>query len=321
MIDEAARRELTGKIEEMRAAGTLKVERVLESAQGARIRVRPGRDVLNFCANNYLGLAAHPRVMEAAHAALDRWGYGMSSVRFICGTLECAHGSWKRRSRRSSAREETILFSSCFDANGGVFEPLLDADCALITDQLNHASLIDGARLCRARRFIYAHADMARAGSPGSEEAAGCRMKLIVTDGVFSMDGDCRRPARDLPAGRGERRDGGRGRQPRHGIRRAHRPRNRGALRRHGTRGCHHHDIRQGAGRRDRRMRLREAGDHRRAAAAEPAIPLFQHAGARRGGHEHRRPGHALQRHGAARQAGARIRGSSAARSRRRAST
>ena len=188
MIDEAARRDLAARIEEMRAAGTLKVERVLESAQGAHIRVRPGRNVLNFCSNNYLGLASHPRVVEAAHAALDRWGYGMSSVRFICGTLE-VHAELERKVAEFLGTQETILFSSCFDANGGVFEPLLDADCALITDQLNHASLIDGARLCKARRFIYAHADMhdlyARLA-----EAAGCRMRMIVTDGVFSMDGD-----------------------------------------------------------------------------------------------------------------------------------
>jgi len=189
MIDEAARRELTGRIEEMRAAGTLKVERVLESAQGAHIRVRPGLPVLNFCANNYLGLASDPRVVEAAHAALDRWGYGMSSVRFICGTLD-VHAALEKRVSEFLGTQETILFSSCFDANGGVFEPLLDAECALITDQLNHASLIDGARLCKARRFIYAHADM-RELEARLAEAAGCRMKMIVTDGVFSMDGDC----------------------------------------------------------------------------------------------------------------------------------
>ncbi len=124
------------------------------------IRVRPGSEVLNFCANNYLGLASHPRVLEAAHAALDRWGYGMASVRFICGTQE-VHAELEKRMAEFLGTEDTILYSSCFDANGGVFEPLLDKDCALITDQLNHASLIDGARLCKARRLIYAHADMA----------------------------------------------------------------------------------------------------------------------------------------------------------------
>jgi len=188
MIDEAARRELAGRIEEIRQAGTLKVERVLQSPQGAHIRVRPGREVLNFCSNNYLGLASHPLVVEAAHAALDRWGYGMSSVRFICGTLE-VHAELEKRMSEFLGAEETILFSSCFDANGGIFEPLLDAECALITDQLNHASLIDGARLCKARRLIYAHADMTDLEAR-LREAASARLKLIVTDGVFSMDGD-----------------------------------------------------------------------------------------------------------------------------------
>ena len=188
MIDETARAELAGRIEEIRRAGTLKVERILESPQGARIRVRPGREVRNFCANNYLGLASHPEVVAAAHAALDRWGYGMSSVRFICGTQEI-HAQLEARVSEFLGMEDTILFSSCFDANGGVFEPLLDAECALITDALNHASIIDGARLCKARRFIYAHSDMADLEAR-LREAAPCRLKMIVTDGVFSMDGD-----------------------------------------------------------------------------------------------------------------------------------
>jgi len=188
MIDQGARTELAGRMDEIRKAGTLKVERILESAQGARIRVRPGRDVLNFCANNYLGLASHPEVAAAAHAALDRWGYGMSSVRFICGTQEI-HADLEARVSQFLGTEETILFSSCFDANGGIFEPILDAECALITDALNHASIIDGARLCKARRFIYAHSDMADLEAR-LREAASCRLKMIVTDGVFSMDGD-----------------------------------------------------------------------------------------------------------------------------------
>ncbi len=188
MLDEKTRAELAGRIEEIRRAGTLKVERILESPQGARIRVRPGREVLNFCANNYLGLASHPEVVKAAHAALDRWGYGMSSVRFICGTQEI-HAELEARVSKFLGTEDTILYSSCFDANGGIFEPLLDGECALITDALNHASIIDGARLCKAKRFIYAHSDMADLEAR-LREAAGCRLKLIVTDGVFSMDGD-----------------------------------------------------------------------------------------------------------------------------------
>ena len=148
----------------------------------------PGREVLNFCANNYLGLASHPAVVAAAHRALDRWGYGMASVRFICGTLE-VHAELERRMSEFLGTEDTLLYSSCFDANGGVFEPLLDKDCALITDQLNHASIIDGARLCRAQRLIYAHADMADLDARLAE-ASSARVRMIVTDGVFSMDGD-----------------------------------------------------------------------------------------------------------------------------------
>ena len=188
MLDEGTRAELVGLVEEIRRAGTLKGERVLGSPQGARITVRPGREVRNFCANNYLGLASHPDVVRAAHQALDRWGFGMSSVRFICGTQEI-HRELEESVSRFLGTEDTVLFSSCFDANGGLFEPLLDADCALIADSLNHASLIDGARLCKAQRFIYAHADMA-ALEERLREAASCRRRMIVTDGVFSMDGD-----------------------------------------------------------------------------------------------------------------------------------
>ena len=188
MLDERARKELEGRIEEIRSAGTYKEERVIQTPQGVRIRVRPGREVLNFCANNYLGLAADPRVVAAAHAALDRWGYGMASVRFICGTLE-AHSMLEKRMAEFLGMEDTLLYSSCFDANGGVFEPLLDADCALITDSLNHASIIDGARLCKAQRSIYAHADMADLALK-LRDASAARLKMIVTDGVFSMDGD-----------------------------------------------------------------------------------------------------------------------------------
>ncbi|MGA2976896.1 MAG: glycine C-acetyltransferase [Spirochaetia bacterium] len=188
MLDDGARKELNAKIAEIRSSGTYKEERVIETPQGVRIRVPPGREVLNFCANNYLGLASHPAVVAAAHAALDRWGYGMSSVRFICGTQEI-HTALERRMAEFLGTEDTILFSSCFDANGGVFEPLLDTECALITDQLNHASIIDGARLCKAPRLIYAHADMADLEAK-LREASSARMKMIVTDGVFSMDGD-----------------------------------------------------------------------------------------------------------------------------------
>jgi glycine C-acetyltransferase len=180
--------EIDERLRGMRAAGTFKEERSIASPQGARIRVRPGRDVLNFSANNYLGLASDPRVVAAARGALERWGYGTASVRFICGTLE-VHKELERRMSAFLGTEDTILYSSCFDANGGVFEPLLDADCAIICDALNHASLIDGARLCKARRLIYAHGDMAELAAR-LKEASASRIRVIVTDGVFSMDGD-----------------------------------------------------------------------------------------------------------------------------------
>jgi glycine C-acetyltransferase len=189
MLDDDSRGRIAALLSEIRAAGTYKEERIIATPQGARIRVRPGREVLNFCANNYLGLASHPAVISAAHAALDRWGYGMASVRFICGTQE-VHETLEKRMAEFLGTESSILFSSCFDANGGVFEPLLDKDCALITDQLNHASIIDGARLCKARRFIYAHGDMADLDAKLTEAAAPSALKMVVTDGVFSMDGD-----------------------------------------------------------------------------------------------------------------------------------
>jgi glycine C-acetyltransferase len=188
MLDHDARRELGERIADIRSAGTYKEERVIQTPQGVHLRVRPGNEVLNFCANNYLGLASHPRVLAAAHAAIDRWGYGMASVRFICGTQE-VHAELEKRMAEFLGAEDALLYSSCFDANGGVFEPLLDKDCALITDQLNHASLIDGARLCKANRFIYAHGDMSDLAEK-LREASTARLRMIVTDGVFSMDGD-----------------------------------------------------------------------------------------------------------------------------------
>jgi glycine C-acetyltransferase len=199
MFDEAMRAELSGRIGEIRTAGTFKQERVIATPQGVRIRVvkdgaageHRSAEVLNFCANNYLGLASHPRLVAAAQRALERWGYGMASVRFICGTLE-VHRELERRMSSFLGAEDALLYSSCFDANGGVFEPLLDEGCALLTDQLNHASIIDGARLCKARRLIYAHADMADLESK-LRGAADARLRLIVTDGVFSMDGDIAR--------------------------------------------------------------------------------------------------------------------------------
>ena len=187
---DSVRDDLRATLDEIRAAGLHKPERVIGSPQSATVAVtaggRPG-EVLNFCANNYLGLADHPEVVAAAHEALDRWGYGMASVRFICGTQE-VHKELEARLSAFLGQEDTILYSSCFDANGGVFETLLDAEDAVISDALNHASIIDGIRLSKARRFRYANRDLADLERQ-LKDASDARRRLIVTDGVFSMDG------------------------------------------------------------------------------------------------------------------------------------
>jgi glycine C-acetyltransferase len=176
-------------LSDISAAGLTKRERVIATPQGAAIAVAGGARVLNFCANNYLGLADHPEVVAAAHAALDRWGYGLASVRFICGTQEI-HKDLESRLSAFLGTDETILYSSCFDANGGVFETLLGEEDAVISDELNHASIIDGIRLCKAKRYRYRNCDMADLEAKLKEaEAAGARFKLVVSDGVFSMDG------------------------------------------------------------------------------------------------------------------------------------
>jgi glycine C-acetyltransferase len=189
-MDEAARKDLEARIGEIRSSGLYKEERVIGSPQGARIRVG-GMELLNLCANNYLGLASDPGVIEEAKRALDQWGYGMASVRFICGTLD-VHKRLERTISAFLGTGDTLLYSSCFDANGGLFEPLLDENSILLTDRLNHASIIDGARLCKAARLIYAHSDMADLEN-GLRKASGVRMRTIMTDGVFSMDGDMAR--------------------------------------------------------------------------------------------------------------------------------
>jgi glycine C-acetyltransferase len=178
---------IRSRIEEIRSAGLYKAERVMTTAQGARVGVGPCGQVLNMCANNYLGLANHPDVIAAAHEALDRWGYGLASVRFICGT-QSIHKELEERLSAFLGTQDTILYSSCFDANGGLFETLLSAEDAVISDELNHASIIDGIRLCKAQRLRYRNGDMADLESK-LKEAAGARHRLIATDGVFSMDG------------------------------------------------------------------------------------------------------------------------------------
>ena len=174
---------------DIEAAGLFKRERVITTPQSAHITVSGGKQVLNFCANNYLGLADHPEILKSAHATLDRWGYGMASVRFICGTQQI-HKELEAKLSAFLGTDDTILYGSCFDANGGVFETLLSAEDAVISDELNHASIIDGIRLCKAQRYRYKNNDMADLEARLKEaDAAKARFKLIATDGVFSMDG------------------------------------------------------------------------------------------------------------------------------------
>jgi glycine C-acetyltransferase len=192
---------LANELKTIEEAGLFKHERIIESEQGAEIVVK-GKKCLNFCANNYLGLSSHPEVIKAAHKGIEERGYGMSSVRFICGTQDI-HKELEQKVAKFLGMEDAILFSSCFDANGAVFEPLLGAEDAIITDALNHASIIDGIRLCKAQRWIYKHGDMrdveeedpatgklAKGLEKCLQEAKDCRFKMIATDGAFSMDGD-----------------------------------------------------------------------------------------------------------------------------------
>jgi glycine C-acetyltransferase len=183
----AFKNHISQQLSDIRAAGTYKTERVITTPQGVTIRVADGKPVLNLCANNYLGLAHHPAVAAAADAALERWGYGLSSVRFICGT-QGVHKQLEAKLTEFLGTEDTILYSSCFDANGGLFETLLGPGDAIISDELNHASIIDGVRLCKAQRFRYSNNNMADLEAKLAE-AAGARFKMVATDGVFSMDG------------------------------------------------------------------------------------------------------------------------------------
>ncbi|MCH8221291.1 MAG: glycine C-acetyltransferase [Proteobacteria bacterium] len=186
-MDQAFLQRLSKDTEELKAAGLFKAERVIRSQQQADLQLADGSEVVNFCANNYLGLANHPALIEAAHAALDRYGFGMASVRFICGT-QSVHKELEERISGFLGTEETILYPSCFDANGGLFETLLDASDAIISDELNHASIIDGVRLCKAQRFRYRNNDMNDLEEQ-LKAAKDARVKLIASDGVFSMDG------------------------------------------------------------------------------------------------------------------------------------
>ncbi len=187
-LDDYLREELAG----LKAKGLQKAERFIESPQRATIMVR-GREVINFCANNYLGLANHPDIVAAAHRGLDEWGYGLSSVRFICGT-QSIHKQCETAIAKFFKKQDSILYISCFDANGGLFEPLLGEQDAILSDELNHASIIDGVRLCKAQRHRYKHNDMNDLRAR-LEESKSCRFRMIFTDSVFSMDGDLARLA------------------------------------------------------------------------------------------------------------------------------
>jgi len=178
---------LQKELEEIENAGLFKRERIIITPQGADIKVSGGAEVINFCANNYLGLSSHPKVIEAAKKAIDEHGYGMSSVRFICGTQD-VHKELEAKISKFLGTEDTILYAAAFDANGGVFEPLFNAEDAIISDELNHASIIDGVRLCKAQRFRYKNADMEDLEKQ-LIAAKDCRHRIIVTDGAFSMDG------------------------------------------------------------------------------------------------------------------------------------
>jgi glycine C-acetyltransferase len=185
------RERLARDTEALDAAGLLKRERIIGSAQGPVVRLADGREMINLCANNYLGLANHPAVLKAAHEALERYGYGVASVRFICGT-QSVHRELEERLSAYLSMEDTILYSSCFDANGGLFETLLDEQDAVISDALNHASIIDGIRLCKARRLRYANNDLNEL-EQALKDSQSSRVRMIATDGVFSMDGSIAR--------------------------------------------------------------------------------------------------------------------------------
>ena len=182
------REHLAARLAEIQQAGLYKNERTLTSAQQTRVELQSGKSVLNLCANNYLGLANHPAIVQAAKEALDRWGYGLSSVRFICGT-QAIHQQLEAALSRFLGTDDTILYSSCFDANGGLFETLLDAEDAVISDELNHASIIDGIRLCKAKRYRFRNGDLDDLEDKLKQAKAEARCLLVATDGVFSMDG------------------------------------------------------------------------------------------------------------------------------------
>ena len=274
---------LSKTLAEIKEAGLYKEERLIESAQQAAISVK-GKEVLNFCANNYLGLSNHPRLIAAAQQIMERRGYGMSSVRFICGTQDI-HKELEAAISDYFKTEDTILYAACFDANGGVFEPLFTEEDAIISDSLNHASIIDGVRLCKAKRYRYANADMADL-ERCLQEAQAQRFRIVVTDGVFSMDGNVAPMAgfatlpRNTTAGHGGRIT----------LRRRGRPygtRRKRTIRHLRTRGHLYRNLGQSLWRRFGRIHYRTQGNHRPAAPTQPSVPLLQLIGS---GHHRRQP-------------------------------
>ena len=251
--------DLAERLESLKAHGLFKEEQVITSPQQGEVTLQSGVACINLCANNYLGLSNHPRLIEAATDALKEYGFGMSSVRFICGT-QLPHKRLEGRLSAFLGMEDTILFPSCFDANAGLFETLLGPEDAVVSDALNHASIIDGVRLCKAKRYRDANRDMADLEAR-LDEARGARYRLVATDGVFSMDRLHRRSAGDLRPGRTIRRNGDGRRQPRRGFRGRERARHARALRRRGARGHSDRDARQGAGRGGRRLCRGAKGD------------------------------------------------------------
>ena len=245
---------LRTQLDDLKKQGLYKKERQIQGPQGSAIRVG-GREVINFCANNYLGLANHPAIVEAAHDGLRRYGYGMASVRFICGTQDL-HKQLEADVARFLGKDDAILYSSCWDANGGLFETILGEQDAILSDELNHASIIDGIRLCKAQRYRYKNCDMADLEN-GLKEAAGSRLRLIATDGVFSMDGSLA-PLPDICALADQLRRHRHGRrQPCDRHSRPRRPRHGRASRRAAAHRHHHQHAGQDAGRSGRRLHLR----------------------------------------------------------------
>jgi glycine C-acetyltransferase len=265
------RQQFADELDAIRDAGTFKNERIITSPQRAAISVPQG-EVINFCANNYLGLADNPEIIDAAKAALDERGFGMASVRFICGTQDL-HKRLEQTISKFNGTEDTILYSSCFDANAGLFETILGPEDAIISDELNHASIIDGVRLCKAKRFRYSNSDMGDLEAQ-LKAAADCRRRLIATDGVFHgrLPGQA---AGDLRPGREVRRHGHGGRLSRHRIHRPHGPRYRRTPRVRRARGHRHVHPGQGAGRRLWRLHHRTGRDCRHAAPAFAPLPVF----------------------------------------------